>query len=105
MKKETVSKILSETEKGYNLISGKFSQTRKRFWDELDFIGDYAETGKRVLDFGCGNGRLLELIGKKDVEYVGLDASEELINLANDKYSGEGINFLKIDFILFIRLF
>ena len=82
MKKETVEKILKETEAGYDLISKKFSQTRKKFWGSMEFIGEYAEKGDRVLDFGCGNGRILEILGGKNIDYVGVDISENLIKLA-----------------------
>lgn len=94
MKKETVEKILNETEFGYDFMAGKFSETRKYFWRELEFIGDYAKDGDNILDFGCGNGRLLELFSGKNIRYYGTDVSENLINLARNKYSGE---FIKLD--------
>ena len=87
MKKDTVNKILAETEAGYDLISTKFSQTRKHFWRGLEFLKDYTQKGDKVFDFGCGNGRLLELIGDvENVEYYGADISEKLIEIAKKKY-------------------
>ncbi|EKD58764.1 MAG: hypothetical protein ACD_56C00056G0001 [uncultured bacterium] len=97
MNQETANKILSETEAGYDLISGKFSQTRKHFWRGLECIKDYTHSGEKVLDFGCGNGRLLELIGGSDVEYFGVDVSQGLIDLASEKYSNEKVKFLKLN--------
>lgn len=94
MKKETAEKILKETETGYDLVSQKFSETRKYFWRGLEFISDYAKTGDKVLDFGCGNGRLLELFSDKKIDYSGLDISEKLIDIAREKYSD--VNFFKI---------
>jgi ubiquinone/menaquinone biosynthesis C-methylase UbiE len=96
MKQETAEKILQETEIGYDLISKKFSQTRKHFWRELEYIKDYTRAGDNVLDFGCGNGRLLELFGDKKVQYFGMDVSEQLINLAKKRHIGEHIEFQKI---------
>lgn len=96
MKKETVEKILSETKHGYDMISRKFSQTRKHFWRNLEFIGDYAEDGGNVLDFGCGNGRLLELIKGRNVRYLGVDVSSQLIDDAAEHYAGPNIEFKKI---------
>ncbi|HOX10432.1 MAG TPA: methyltransferase domain-containing protein [Candidatus Moranbacteria bacterium] len=87
MDQETAEKILKETEAGYDLISGKFSQTRKYFWRGLEFIADYAKDGNKVLDFGCGNGRLLELFADKNIDYYGSDVSEKLIDLAQQKYA------------------
>ncbi len=86
MKKEIAEKILKETEIGYDLISQKFSQTRKHFWRGLEFIKDYTHEGDKVLDFGCGNGRLLELLGENSAEYYGVDVSQALIDFAKQKY-------------------
>ena len=100
MEKETVDKILRETEVGYDLVSEKFSQTRNRFWGGLEFIKKYSKNGGKVLDFGCGNGRLLEILENKNINYIGVDVSGELINLAeNSNTSKEGlksIQFVKI---------
>lgn len=101
MKEELVKKILDSTEKGYDLIADKFSQTRNRFWRELDFIGKFAKDESRVLDFGCGNGRLMEVLENKNVDYVGVDVSQKLIDLAKDnnreKDGFKRVNFLKIE--------
>ena len=87
MKKEIADKILHETEVGYDLISEKFSQTRKHFWRGLEFVRNYTHAGDRVLDFGCGNGRLLELLGDTEkFEYYGVDVSDRLIEFARQKY-------------------
>lgn len=96
MKKEIATKILEETETGYDLIADKFSATRKHFWRGLEWIGDYAKDGGKILDFGCGNGRLLELFSGKHIEYTGVDVSEKLIDIARVKYTGESIKFQKI---------
>jgi len=97
MKKMIAEKILKETEVGYDLISQKFSQTRKHFWRGLEFIGDYAGEGDSVLDWGCGNGRLLELLGGKNIQYFGADVSQRLIDLAQQEYSGSDRSFFKIN--------
>jgi len=91
-----VKKILSETESGYDLMADKFSQTRKHFWRDLEFIKDYAKDGDRILDYGCGNGRLLELLNGLDTEYFGVDISQKLIEVASSRYQGSKIHFQKI---------
>ena len=105
MKKNIVDKILNETEIGYDSVAGKFSDTRRNFWRELEFIGDYIGGGlasigeaepPRVLDFGCGNGRLLELFRDKKIKYFGLDVSQKLIDLARGKYPEHATDFHKI---------
>ncbi len=95
MKQAVVEKILNETELGYDLISQKFSQTRKHFWRGLEFISDYCQENDNVLDFGCGNGRLLELLAEKNVRYCGLDVSKQLIDFAKQKYLN--VNSIKSD--------
>ncbi|KKQ45820.1 MAG: Methyltransferase type 11 [Candidatus Moranbacteria bacterium GW2011_GWC2_37_8] len=97
MNKKNANRILLETESGYDLISEKFSQTRKHFWRGLELIKDYTHDGDNVLDYGCGNGRLLELVGDKDIQYYGADVSQELINWAQKKYVGPNIKFSKLD--------
>jgi ubiquinone/menaquinone biosynthesis C-methylase UbiE len=97
MKKETAEEILNETEIGYDLMADKFSETRKYFWRDLEFIGNWAKDGDRILDFGCGNGRLLELLVGKNIKYQGVDVSEKLIALAKNKYSSENLEFSKIN--------
>jgi 2-polyprenyl-3-methyl-5-hydroxy-6-metoxy-1,4-benzoquinol methylase len=97
MKKETAEKILNETELGYDLISNKFSQTRKHFWRGLEFISNYTHDGDKIFDFGCGNGRLLELFEKKSIQYFGADVSQKLIDYANGAYAKENVTFSKLN--------
>lgn len=97
MKKNTADKILQETETGYDLIAQKFSQTRKHFWRGLEFIKDYTHENDNVLDFGCGNGRLLGLFESKNINYWGVDVSEKLIECAKNQHFGDKIIFQKID--------
>ncbi len=97
MKKEITEKILNETELGYDSIADKFSQTRKHFWRGLEFIGDFCVEKDNVLDYGCGNGRLLELFIGKNINYFGVDVSQKLIEHAQSKYLGKNINFFKIN--------
>lgn len=97
MDKKTIEKILNETESGYDLMADKFSETRKFFWRGMEFIGNYAKDGDRILDFGCGNGRLLKLFPDKKIDYTGVDISQKLVDLARNKYLEESRSFLKID--------
>ena len=96
MKREIAKKLLKETEAGYDLMASKFSETRKYFWRGLEFISDYAEEGDKVLDFGCGNGRILELFSGKNINYSGVDVSEKLIDIAKEKYPDRANDFQKI---------
>ena len=49
---------------------------------------------KKVLDYGCGTGRAIPYLIKKDCEIVGVDLSREMLNIAKKRYSK------KVKFIL-----
>lgn len=95
MQKEIAEKIIVDMEKGYDSIADKFSETRKFFWRDLAFIGDYAKTGDKVFDYGSGNGRILELFAAKPIEFTGADVSQNLVNIAAKKFMGN-LKFVKI---------
>lgn len=97
MKKELIQKILADTLFGYDFMAEKFSQTRKYFWRDLEFIKEYSKDDDKILDFGCGNGRLLEILSEKNICYYGVDVSEKLIEIAKSKYLSENTSFLKLD--------
>ncbi len=89
MKKTYADKIIKMSHDGYEDIAKDFASTRKVFWKELYFLGEYIKNGNKVLDLGCGNGRFLEVIGKKIFQYVGIDNSESLISYAKKQYGKE----------------
>jgi alkylated DNA repair protein alkB family protein 8 len=86
MNSNQINQILSDLESGYDQMADKFSGTRKFFWRDLEFISQYVSDGDSILDYGCGNGRLLEILGDKKINYTGADISQELLNLARIKY-------------------
>ncbi|MBI2651981.1 class I SAM-dependent methyltransferase [Candidatus Woesearchaeota archaeon] len=53
--------------------------------------------GKKVLDFGCGNGRDLESFYKKGLNVIGIDYSDELIKRARNRV--KNVNILKMNFV------
>jgi len=92
MKQEYADYLIKKTRDDYNLISGDFSRTRNRLWEEISFLFQNKDNEK-VLDSGCGNGRYYELL--KNTDYTGTDNSKELIELAKNKYPEA--NFLVAD--------
>lgn len=87
MDKEYAKYLLEKTKKDYNLIAEEFARTRVRPWPEIKFlVDDYIVAGERVLDLGCGNGRLLEFLKDKRIDYIGVDPSEKLIGEAQKRY-------------------
>ena len=73
--------IISKTREDYNKIARHFSATRNRPWPEFDEFTPYLKNGQRILDWGCGNGRLLGSLANWDIEYHGIDQSDELIKI------------------------
>jgi len=87
MDKEYAKYLLEKTRKDYNLIAEDFSRTRKEPWPEMKFLfADFLIPGERVLDLGCGNGRWFSLFQEKNIDYVGIDSSEKLIEIAKARY-------------------
>ncbi|MBN1326263.1 class I SAM-dependent methyltransferase [Candidatus Falkowbacteria bacterium] len=94
MKEEIAKKILEKVKLDYELISGQFSDTRQYLWGELKKFDKYVKKGNRILDVGCGNGRLYTLLKDKEVNYVGVDNSEEMINQARTRFEDQATGIL-----------
>jgi len=87
MDKKYTQYLLDKTKQDYNQIAEDFSRTRQRIWEEIKFLfDDYIQKGDTVLDWGCGNGRYFELFKNKDIDCVGIDNSQKLIEIAKQKY-------------------
>jgi len=86
MKLDKANKILEENKATYNEISDEFSNTRNYIWPELEELKKYVFDNQRVLDAGCGNGRLYQIFVGKNIDYTGIDFSENLIKRAQEKY-------------------
>jgi SAM-dependent methyltransferase len=90
MDKATEQYLLEIVKYNYQKIAEEFDVTRKnRNWPELVKFSQDIETGDRILDVGCGNGRLLEILKEKQIEYLGVDLSLELINIAKARFPND----------------
>ncbi len=91
----------------------KFGSLAERWWDpqgdfktlhdinplRIRFIREYAEIeGKRIVDVGCGGGILSEGLARYGADVIGIDLSEQLIDIADlhGLDSGVEVNYLKI---------
>ena len=86
MEREYAEYLIRKTKQDYNSIADDFSRTRKFQWPELNFLGDSINEGEKILDLGCGNGRLLEILKFKKIDYLGIDFSGKLIEIAQKNY-------------------
>lgn len=78
--------LLDKTRRDYNQIADDFSRTRGKIWEELKFLEENIAEDERVLDLGCGNGRLYEFLRRKSADYYGVDISEKLTAIAKKRY-------------------
>lgn len=64
-----------------------------------DVLEEYDIRDGLVLELGCGTGSMTELLAAKGYDMIGVDASEEMLNIANDKRieSGHDILYLNQD--------
>ncbi len=87
MKKEEAENLLHLVKRNYNEIAASFDATRKKeIWPIMREFAAAVKDGDRVLDAGCGNGRLLEALKDKKISYLGIDNSSELIKAAKANY-------------------
>ncbi|MFH1522808.1 MAG: class I SAM-dependent methyltransferase [Patescibacteria group bacterium] len=90
MDSQTQKNLLNLVKKNYDEVAEEFDKSRNRnlepLWSELIKICENAKDGHRILDVGCGNGRLLKAFKNKKIYYLGVDNSEEIIKIAKAKY-------------------
>jgi tRNA (uracil-5-)-methyltransferase TRM9 len=87
MDKQTEKNLLDLVKRNYEEIAEDFDITRKKqLWPELIKLADMVKDGDRVLDVGCGNGRLAEAFNDKKIKYLGVDNSDKLISAAKNQF-------------------
>jgi tRNA (uracil-5-)-methyltransferase TRM9 len=81
---QVVKRLLALNREFYAEFAGEFSGTRSSGRVNLEPITPYLRNGLKVLDAGCGNGRLAERLDREGygLTYVGIDATPELIEIA-----------------------
>lgn len=84
MNSETVQRLLQINREFYTQFAHSFAQSRSAARVNLELIMPYVGDGVKVLDVGCGNGRLAKRLDDEHfgLHYVGVDASPQLIALA-----------------------
>lgn len=72
------------TKQDYESIGKYFSKTERSLWPEMKKYLKKVEENEKVLDVGCGEGRLLQ--GIKTPHYTGIDFSPTLLEIARKRY-------------------
>jgi tRNA (uracil-5-)-methyltransferase TRM9 len=106
MKQATRTRLNGLNRVFYDAHAEAFSNTRSRPWRGfarvLDHVHEVEGRLPRVLDVGCGNGRLLTALDEKfpaGFEYTGIDASEALLSIARTRHRGTHVRFVCADFV------
>lgn len=87
MNQQTAQKIIQQTAHDYNCMSEKFDQTRSFAWADFEYFKPYIKPNASILDYGCGNGRLVDWLKPfQPKSYLGVDISEKLLNIARNRY-------------------
>ncbi len=82
-------RIIHKTREDYNRIAQYFSNTRQHAWPEFTYYRSFIKDHQNILDWGCGNGRLVLCLENKKVRYFGVDQSKELIKIARKNFASE----------------
>ena len=87
MNKKTQKEILNIVKKNYSEIAKHYSETRKKaLWPELLDLTKNISANARVLDVGCGSGKLLKILQEKEIYYLGIDPCVELLKQAKEQF-------------------
>ncbi len=63
-------------------------RVRKYLQAEIDYVRQYIKPGDRVLELGCGYGRVLVSLAQEAAMAVGIDTSAASLNMARDSIPG-----------------
>lgn len=91
-------KIKDDLKKVYNEIAVEFSASRVYPWKELQVFIPHIKENFKILDLGCGNGRLLKSLEPLNTKYhyTGVDFSENLIAEAKKDFTDPNKAIFKI---------
>jgi SAM-dependent methyltransferase len=83
---ETAARLIDLNRRFYQTFASQFSATRQRLQPGVLRVLDQISNQENILDLGCGNGELgKELLSRGHQGfYVGLDASAEFLNIAQE---------------------
>ncbi|MCD6589772.1 class I SAM-dependent methyltransferase, partial [Candidatus Woesearchaeota archaeon] len=89
MREKTLKKLIIERYNDQRLLEKYYD--KKVLGIERYLINKYIANGSRVLDVGCGTGRLLIELARKKCRVTGLDISKSMLSIARKKLRKEGI--------------
>lgn len=101
MKDSLAQHILQQVKANYNHSAKEFSATRFNNWKEITNLSNkYIKDGMMILDVGCGNGRITQELKNKNIKYIGIDNSTELLKEAIHNFNDRSnFSFLEGDIL------
>lgn len=94
MKREVAQSLVKSVKQDYDLIAEDFSKSRCKPWYEFLIYKELTAPGDKVLDIGCGNGRLLKSLHDLGIDYYGVDLSPKILEVARDTFkNGNFVNW------------
>lgn len=98
MDRQTQKNLTNIVKNNYEEIADHYSETRrKHIWPELEKLTDGIKDGDKILDVGCGSGKLLKALAGKKINYLGIDISQGLIKNAKEDFPDN--NFIMGDIL------
>jgi 2-polyprenyl-3-methyl-5-hydroxy-6-metoxy-1,4-benzoquinol methylase len=87
MDKSVAQKLLKLNAEFYQTFATQFSDTRQRIQPGVQRYLDLIDGATRILDLGCGNGKLAYELNRRGFlgQYLGLDFSDGLLGVARSK--------------------
>ncbi len=92
----TMSQKMNENSSGYDPLGCSTAKSQLDFSvsSRVELISKHYDlTGKRILDYGCGNGIYTQEIAKKADWVLGIDIEEKRLQEAIKKYKQENLEF------------
>lgn len=87
MTEKTRLKLEEIVKNSYKETAEEFNLSRqKEIWPKLKDLAKMISSGDKILDLGCGNGRLLKAFSDKNIDYLGCDQEEKLIKIAKNNW-------------------
>ncbi|MBU0578494.1 class I SAM-dependent methyltransferase [Patescibacteria group bacterium] len=112
MNKTLINQLNRLNQQFYKQVATFFSESRSYYWQGWNKLVPYIQELAQgyhdqitVLDIGCGNGRfgcfLAEQLGDIKIKYIGIDNSEELLEIAKSQTLTQNIKseFIKLDIV------
>lgn len=87
--------IIEKTKVDYSKIAADFTRKRLKLTPDLLKLRQLVTEGDRILDLGCGSGRLVEVFSGLEISYLGVDNCAEFIEIAGLSYGTENYKLIE----------